>query len=81
MGVVELQPIQIKLDRAPRVRCHQLAEVVGQLLHGEMVYLAIKTRANSADGARVCVDRLRLQSLEFEMLQMRRVVAFETLSI
>src|SRR4030067_783477 len=48
--VVELQPVQIELDRTPGVRCHQVGEVVRQLLLGQTVNSMTKGVADSADG-------------------------------
>ena len=48
--VIKLQPVQVKFDRTPGVRCHQLGEVVRQLLLGQAVNLMIKAIPHSADG-------------------------------
>ena len=61
MRVVELQPVQIELDRAPRVRGQQLGEVVGQLLLGQGLDLVIEALADAPDGTRVGVDSLGLR--------------------
>lgn len=81
MGDEDLQAVQIEFDRAPRVRRHQFGEVVRELLLGEVVDPAIEALADPPNCARVRLDRLRLQPLELEVLQMQRVVALETLSI
>ena len=81
MGVVELQPIQVELDRTPRVRRHQFGEVVRQLLLGELVDVAIEPHPDPPNRTRVRFDRLRLQPLELQMLQVQRVAALEILSI
>ena len=72
--VVKLQPIQIELDRTPRVRCHQIGEVVGQLGFGEIVDPMIKILPDATDGAGVGLDGLGLQPLELEVLEMRLVL-------
>ena len=74
MRVVELQPIQIEFDRAPRMRGHQVAEIVGELLDGQPVNLMIKVIADPADRPRIGFDRLRLQPFELEVLQMTLVL-------
>lgn len=63
MRVVELQAVQVELDRAPRVRGHQLGEVVRQLLFRQGVDLMVEVVANMADGAGVRLDGLELQPL------------------
>src|SRR3990172_10378589 len=77
--VVELQPVQIELDRTPGVRCHQVGEVVRQLLLGQTVNSMTKVVADSADGARVSLDGLGLQSFELEVLEMRLVLPVKVL--
>jgi hypothetical protein len=77
VGVVELQAIEIELDRAPGVRVQQLGEVVGQLLLGEIIDSLIEVRADAADGARVGVDGLGLQAFELEVLEVGLIVLFE----
>lgn len=39
MGDIELQAVEIKLDRTPRVRPDQVAEILGELLLCEIVDL------------------------------------------
>ena len=75
--VVKLQPIQIKLDRTPGVRCHKIGEVVRQLLFGQIVNLMIKAIPDSADGARIGLNGFGLQAFELQVLQMQLVVLFE----
>ena len=77
MGVVELQPVQIELDRAPGVRGQQLGEIVGQLLLGQRVGPLIEALADAPDGARVGVDGLGLQPLEPQVLKVQLVVLVE----
>ena len=77
MRVVELQPVQIELDRAPRVRGQQLGEVVGQLLLGQGLDLVIEALADAPDGTRVGVDGLGLQALQLQVLKMQLVVPVE----
>ena len=79
MRVVELQPVQIELDRAPRVRGQQLGEVVGQLLLGQGLDLVIEALADAPDGTRVGVDGLGLQTLELEVLEVGLVLSLEML--
>jgi hypothetical protein len=45
------------------------------LLLGQRIDLMIEALADPPDGARVGFDRLRLQTLELQVLQMPRVVA------
>ena len=70
----ELEAVQVELDCAPGVRCNQFAEVVGQLRFGQAVDLVIETQTDAPDGARIGVDGLRLQTLEFEVLEMGLVL-------
>ena len=81
MRVVELQPVQIELDRAPRVRGQQLGEVVGQLLLGQGLDLVIEALADAPDGTRVGVDGLGLQALELQVLKMQLVVLLERVGV
>ena len=76
-----IQPIQIELDRTPRVRRHQFGKVVRQLLLSELVEVAIEPRPDPADRTRVRFDRLRLQALELQMLQVQRIAALEILHL
>jgi hypothetical protein len=72
--VVELQAVQVELDRGPGVRGHQIGEVVGQLRLGQIVDLVVEVVADAANGARVGLDGLGLQPLELEVLEMRLVL-------
>ncbi|MDP1864308.1 MAG: hypothetical protein Q8K52_10420 [Thiobacillus sp.] len=81
MRVVELQPVQVKLDRAPRVRRHQIGEVVRQLGFREIVDLIGKVVADAPDGAGVSLDGLGLQAFEFEVLEMRLVLPVKVLGV
>ena len=74
MRVVELQPVQVKLDRTPGVRRHQLGEVVRQLLFAQMIDWVIKARTDAADRAGVRLNCLRPQAFELQVLPMRLVV-------
>lgn len=75
--VVELQAVQIELDRTPRVRGHQLGEIVDQLRLGEIIDSTLEMFADAPDRARVRLDRLGLQTLELEVLQMSLVLPVE----
>ena len=77
--VVELQPVQVELDRIPGVRCHQIGEVIGELRCGQRVNLMIKVVADAADGAGVRLDGLGLQSFELEVLEMRLVLPLKVI--
>ena len=79
MRVVELQPVQIELDRTPGVRSHQVAEVVGELGYGQIVNLMVKVVTDSADGPGLGLDGLGLQTLELEVLEMRLVLPVKVL--
>ena len=70
MLVVELEPVQIELDRTPGVRLGQVAEVLGQLALGQIVDLLIELGSDPANGARIGFDRLRLQAFELQVLEM-----------
>ena len=69
MFVIELQPVEVELDRAPRAIDQQLAEEVGQLRLGQAVDLVVEVLADAPDGTRIGVDGLRPQSLELQVLQ------------
>ena len=75
--VIKLQPVHVKFDRTPGVRSHQFGEVVRQLLLGQAVNLMIEAIPDTADGARVSLNRLGLQAFEFQVLQMHLVALFE----
>lgn len=77
MGGVELQAVEIELDRAPRVCPDQVAEVLGELRLGEVVDLLGKVLTQPPDSTGVGVDGLGLQPLEFEMLEMGLVLPVE----
>ena len=77
MLVVALQSVPIELDRAPGMRREQLREEVGQWRFGQTVDLMIEARADAANGASLGVNRLGLQPLEFQVLQVARVVLLE----
>ena len=70
MGVVELQSIEVELDRAPGVALEQVGEVVGQLGLGQIIDLVVEVGPDTADGTGVGLDGLRLQALEAKMLEM-----------
>ena len=63
------------------MRGQQLGEVVSQLLFAQRVDLKGKVLAHAAHAARVGLDRLGLQALEFEVLQVRLVLPLEMLRI
>ena len=59
------------------MRVKQIAEVVGQLLFGQVVYLILKIGADATDGARVGLNGFGLQALELKVLEMRLVIVLE----
>ncbi len=77
--VVELQPVQVELDRTPGVRGHQIREVIGELCCGQRVNLIIKVVADAADGAGVRLDGLGLQAFKLEVLEMRLVLPLKVI--
>jgi len=77
VGGVELVAVQIELDRAPGVRGDEVGEVVGQLALGQPVNLVIEILAHATDASRIGVDRLGLQALEFEVLEVGLVALIE----
>jgi hypothetical protein len=77
MGVKELQSVQVELDRAPGMRVEQIDKIVGQLLLGQIVDVMVEIGADAADRPRIGVDRLRLQSLEPQVLEMDLVEVLE----
>lgn len=52
IGLIELAPIEIELDRAPGVGLQQIGEIVGELLSGGIIDGMGKIGANASDGAR-----------------------------
>jgi len=72
--VVELEPVQIELDRTPGVRLAQIGEVIHQVGLAQIADLMIEGVSHPADGARIRLDRLRLQALELQVLQVQFVV-------
>jgi hypothetical protein len=75
--VVELEPVQIELDRTPGVRLAQVGEVIHQVGLGQIVDLMIEVISDPADGARIRLDRLRLQTPELQVLLVQLVVLVE----
>jgi len=69
MQGVELEAIQIELDRAPGMRGNQVAEVVGQLRWRQVVNSVVKVVTHAPDGARISIDGLGLQALELEVFE------------
>ena len=74
---VELQAVQVVLDRAAGVGGDQVAEVVGELGPGQVVDLVVEILAHAPDGARVDVDGLGLQALELEVFEVALVALVE----
>lgn len=74
MFVIELQSVQVELDRTPGVRGHQIAEVVGELGCGQIVNLLGEVIADSADSPGIGLNGLRLQSLELQVFLPVRLV-------
>ena len=52
----------------PRVANTQLAKVVGQLRGTQIIDLMIEERTDTANGARIRVDRFGLQGLQRQVL-------------
>ena len=77
VGGVELQAVEIELDRAPRVRPDQVAEILGELRLREIVDLLAEIRTQPPDGAGVGFDGLGLQPFELEVLEMGLVLPVE----
>jgi len=71
---MELEPVQIELDRTPGVRLAQIGEVIHQVGLAQIADLMIEGVSHPADGARIRLDRLRLQALELQVLQVQFVV-------
>jgi len=67
---VELEAIQVKLDRAPGVRFDQVAEIVGELLGRELVNCVVEVVAHAPDGAAVGINGLGLQAFALEVFEM-----------
>ena len=65
MGIIELEAVQIELDRTPGMRRLQIGEIIGQLGFGQLINVLIEILANAANGAGVGLYRLGLQSFEF----------------
>jgi hypothetical protein len=65
MGIIELEAVQIELDRTPGMRRLQISEIIGQLGFGQLINVLIEILANAANGAGVGLYRLGLQSFEF----------------
>jgi len=74
---VELQAVEIEFDGAPRMCADQVAEILGELRLGEIVDLMAKISTQPPDGAGVGLNGLRLQPLEFEVLEMGLVLPVE----
>ena len=70
----ELQAVEIELDRAPRVGADQVAEILGQLRFRQGVDAVIEIPAQAADGATVGINRLGLQPLELQVLEVALVL-------
>ena len=78
MGIEELQAVDIELGGCPRMGLQQVCEVVEQLGFGEVIQPIIEIGADAPDGAGVGVDRLGLQPLELQMLEMALLLGVET---
>lgn len=72
--VVELEPVQIELERTPGVRLTQVGEVIQQVGLAQIVDLMSEVVSHPAHGARIRLDRLRLQALERQVLLVELVV-------
>lgn len=77
VGGVELQAVEVELDRAPGVGLDQVAEIVGQLGLGEVIDLVVEVVVQAPDGADLGVDGLGLQALELEVLEVALVLPGE----
>jgi len=56
----ELQPVQIELDPAPRMRGHQIGEILDRLVLAECVDLVHEILANAAHAARLRIKCVNL---------------------
>ncbi len=79
VGGIELQAIEVELDRALGVALNQVAEIIGQLGLGEVIDLVAEVVAQAPDGAGIGVDGLGLQTFELEVLEMDPVLPVEVL--
>jgi hypothetical protein len=77
MGVVELEPVEIELDRAPRVGREQIRKIIGQLLFGQVINVVLKIITDASDGTGISLNGFRLKAFELEMLQVLFVIALE----
>jgi len=66
---VELQAVHVMFDGAPGVGGEQLAEVVGGKLARELVVPVAEILAHASDGACRGINRLGLQALELQVLE------------
>lgn len=66
---VELQAVEVVLDRAPGVRGVEVAEVIGELGARLIIDLVVEMPARAAYGAGLDVDGLGLQALELEVFE------------
>ena len=77
MQGVELQTVEVVLDRAPGMRGDEVAEVVGELGAGQIIDLVVEIVAHAADSAGLDVDGLGLQALEHEVFEVGLTVLVE----
>jgi hypothetical protein len=77
MGVVELEPVEIELDRAPGVGREQIGKIIGQLLFGQVIDVVLEIITDAANCATIGFDGFGLEPLELEMLQVLFVIALE----
>lgn len=77
MNGIELEAVEIELDRAPGVRGDQVGEVVGQLGFGQVVDAMREIRTHATYRAGIGIDGLGLQALELEVLEMGLVLPVE----
>ncbi len=77
VSVVELEPVEIELDRAPGVGREQIGKMVGQLLFGQVIDVVREIVTDTANGATIGFDGFGLEPLELEVLQVLFVIALE----
>jgi hypothetical protein len=77
MGIIELEAVQIELDRAPGMRCQQIGKIIGQLRFGQVIDLFIEILTDTPNGTGVSLYRLGLEPFELKVFKMGLIIALE----
>ena len=77
MQGVELQAVEVVLDRAPGVNGDEVAEAIGELGVRQIIDLVVEIVAHAADSAGLDVDGRGLQALEHEVFEVGLTVLVE----